>query len=108
MSPAKRKPLKEDKFFDKEDLVKDAKCIGLETDDEIETLRFVKFTKLGKDAGHITSIAAEQMINEYREADALNFARTIKKLLSEDNLEFRDLLLENAEARLREHKNRPK
>jgi hypothetical protein len=91
--------------FDVSEVTKDAQCGLLEEDDKLETLRFLKMTKLGI-KGDMTSASAQNLINQYREEDALAFARTIKKLLTEKNTSFRDMLLENAEARLREHKNR--
>lgn len=91
-----------------EEFRKDAECVGMESKEQLETLRFIKSVRLDSDKKNYTRSEAEKLVDEYREKDALAFARTLQKVLTSKNKNLHDLLLDNAEARLREHKNRPK
>ena len=85
-------------------------CTKMETavGQELETLRFVKKTVLPTKTGLMNKQAVEELVNGYNEKDALAFARTVVALLDvkKNDKRFKELMLDNARARLREFKNR--
>ena len=93
-----------------EDFKIDDQCAQMETKEgqELETLRFVKKTLFAPKTGPMKKQYVEELFNNQKEKDALAFARTVVALLDvkKSDKKFRELMLNNARARLREFKNR--